>query len=107
MRVSAVKTYLVNPGVAKNWLFVKVETDEGLIGWGEAYTQADRDRAIEVHVAQLARYLVGNSPFDVRHFTFSAYTDFATKRGSMDLFAAISALEQALWDIAGKAAGQP
>ncbi len=107
MRVSAVKTYLVNPGVAKNWLFVKVETDEGLIGWGEAYTQADRDRAIEMHVAQLARYLVGNSPFDVRHFTFSAYTDFATKRGSMDLFAAISALEQALWDIVGKATGQP
>ncbi|MDP6038863.1 MAG: mandelate racemase/muconate lactonizing enzyme family protein, partial [Candidatus Latescibacteria bacterium] len=97
----------VNPGSSKNWLFVKIETDEGIHGWGECYTQLDRDKAIEVHVLQLARYLKGRSPFDIKHFTFMAYNDFGGKRGSMDLYCAISGIEQALWDICGKAAGQP
>lgn len=107
MKVTSVKTFLIHPGLAKNWLFVKVETDEGLHGWGEAYTQNDRDRALEIHIQELGRYLIGRSPFNIKHFTFVAYTDFAGKRGAMDLYCAISALEHALWDIAGKAAGQP
>ena len=107
MKITAVETFLVNSGSSKNWLFVKVETDEGLHGWGEAYTQLDRDRAIEVHIQQLGRYLIGRSPFNIKHFTFMAYTDFAGKRGAMDLYCAISGLEQALWDIVGKATNQP
>ena len=107
MKITAVKPTLVHPGAGKNWLFVKVETDAGIHGWGEAYTQSDRDRAIEIHIQQLARYLVGRSPFDIKHFTFMAYTDFAGKRGAMDLYCAVSGIEHALWDIAGKAAGQP
>lgn len=107
MQITDVKTFLVCPGTGKNWLFVKVETDTGLYGWGEAYTQSDRDRAIELHVRQLARYLVGRDPFHIKHFTYMAYTDFAGKRGAMDLYCAISGIEQALWDIAGKASGQP
>ena len=82
--------------LCQSLIFVKIETDEGLSGWGEAYTQADRDRTIEVHIQQLARYLVGRSPFDIKHFTFMAYTDFAGKRGAMDLYSAISGLEQAM-----------
>jgi galactonate dehydratase len=107
MKISAVKTFLVDSGKSKNWLFVKVETDEGIHGWGEAYTQLDRDRAIELHIQQLGRYLIGRSPFNIKHFTSMAYTDFAGKRGAMDLYCAISGLEQAMWDIVGKAAGQP
>jgi len=107
MKVTNVKTFLVNPGSYKHWLFVKVETDTGLYGWGECYTQLDRDKVIETHVQQLGRYLIGRNPFDIKHFTFQAYTDFASKRGAMDLYSAISGLEQALWDIVGKAAGQP
>lgn len=107
MQITAVKTFIVDPGVGKNWLFVKVETDSGLYGWGEAYTQADRDRAIEIHVQQLGRYLMGRNPFDIKHFTFLAYNDYANKRGSMECYCAISGLEQALWDIVGKATGQP
>ena len=107
MKITNIKTFLIDPGVSKNWLFVKVETDNGLYGWGEAYTQLDRDRAIETYVQQLGRYLIGRSPFDIKHFTYMAYTDFAGKRGSMDLYCAISSLEQALWDIAGKATNQP
>jgi galactonate dehydratase len=107
MKITDIKTFLVNPGTSKNWLFVKIETDEGIYGWGECYTQLDRDKTIEVHVLQLARYLKGRSPFDIKHFTFMAYNDFGGKRGSMELYCAISGIEQALWDICGKAAGQP
>ena len=107
MQITAIKTFIVDPGVGKNWLFVKLETDNGLVGWGEAYTQADRDRAIETHIQQLGRYLVGRNPFDIKHFTFLAYNDYANKRGSMEFYCAISAIELALWDIVGKATGQP
>ena len=107
VKVTEVKTFLVHPGIGKNWLFVKVETDGGIHGWGEAYTQSDRDQAIEAHVRQLGRYLVGRDPFQIKHFTHIAYTDFASKRGAMDLYCALSGIEQALWDIAGKATGQP
>ena len=107
MRVERVNSFLVHPGSAKNWLFVKLETDAGVHGWGEAYTQHDRDRSIQVHVEELGRYLTGRSPFDIKHFTYAAYTDFASKRGAMDLYAAISAIEQAMWDIVGKSLNQP
>ena len=107
MKITDVKTFLIHPGTGKNWLFVKVETDAGVHGWGEAYTQADRDRSIEITVQQLRRYLIGRSPFDIKHFTFMAYTDFATRRGSMEFYCAVSGIEHALWDIAGKATGQP
>jgi galactonate dehydratase len=107
MHVKAVRTFLVDPGSHKHWLFVKVETDGGLYGWGECYTQLDRDRAIETHVQELGRYLIGRKAFDIKHFTYMAYTDFAAKRGAMDLYCAISGIEQALWDIAGKMTGQP
>lgn len=107
MKVTDVKTFLVHPAAGKNWLFVKVETDEGIYGWGEAYTQADRDRSIEITIQQLRRYLIGRSPFDIKHFTYMAYTDFATRRGSMEFYCALSGIEHALWDIVGKATGQP
>ncbi len=107
MRVTDVKTFLVDPGAGKAWLFVKVETDAGIAGWGEAYTQADRDRAIVAHIEAMARYLVGRDPFAIKHFTTVMYLDWAGKRGAMDFYCALSGIEQALWDIAGKATGQP
>ena len=107
MQVTGVTPFLVDPGRGKNWLLVKVDTDAGISGWGECYTQADRDRSIVAHVEQLARYLVGRDPFHIKHFTFMAYHDFAGKRGAMDLFSAISGLELALWDIVGKQCGVP
>jgi galactonate dehydratase len=107
MKVTDVRTFLVHPGSGKNWLFVKVETDAGIHGWGECYTQSDRDRAIEVHVEELARYLKGRDPHNIKHFTYMAYNDFASKRGAMDLYSAVSGIEQALWDIVGKSLGTP
>src|SRR5919108_1574352 len=107
MYVTAVTPFLVDPGTGKNWLFVKVDTSEGISGWGECYTQADRDQSIVAHVRQLSRYLIERSPLHIKHFTYMAYNDFAGKRGSMELYSAVSGIEQALWDITGKRFGVP
>jgi galactonate dehydratase len=107
VKITDVKTFLADPGVAKNLCFVKVETDEGIHGWGECYTQADRDIQIVAHVEQLERYLVGRNPTNIKHFMQVAYDDFAGRRGAMDLYSALSGIEQALWDITGKKLGAP
>ena len=107
MKITDVKHFLANPGRGKNLCFVKVETDEGLYGWGEAYTQADRDVQITAHIDQLRRYLIGRDPRNIKHFIQWAYDDFAGRRGAMDFWCAVSGIEHALWDITGKAAGMP
>ncbi len=107
MKVTSVKCITVHPGWRKNWIFVKVETDEGHHGWGEAYSQYDRDRAITAHVEEMGRYLVGRDPFHIKHFTQIAFDDYAARRGSLEFYSALSGIEAALWDIVGKATGQP
>src|SRR4051812_44249987 len=102
MKIRSISAFAAYPGWRKKLIFVKVETDEGLVGWGEAYSQYDRDRAITAHVEELGRYAVGRNPFDIKHFTHMAFDDYAQRRGSLELFCAISGIEQALWDIAGK-----
>jgi galactonate dehydratase len=91
----------------KNWLFVKVETDEDVYGWGESYTQLDRYRNIEQIVQEMGRYLLDRSIFNIKHFAKMVYDDFAGRRGSMDLYCALSGIEQALWDVVGKTLDSP
>lgn len=107
MKITAVKAYAVHPGWRKNLIFVKVETDAGIHGWGEAYSQYDRDTAVMAQLNALGPYMVGRSPFDIKHFTQFAFDDYAARRGSVELFCAISGIEQAMWDIVGKATQQP
>lgn len=107
MKITAVKSFSVHPGWRKNLIFVKVETDSGIYGWGEAYSQYDRDTAVMAQLNALGPYLTGRSPFDIKHFTQFAFDDYAARRGSVELWCAISGIEQALWDIVGKACGQP
>jgi galactonate dehydratase len=107
MKITAVKHYTVHPGWRKNLIFVKVETDAGIHGWGEAYSQYDRDTAVAAQLEALGRYTVGRSPFDIKHFTQIAFDDYAQRRGSVELFCAVSGIEQAMWDIVGKACKQP
>ena len=107
MKITAVKPYTVHPGWRKNLIFVKVETDSGIHGWGEAYSQYDRDTAVMAQLEALGKYALGRDPFNIKHFTQIAFDDYAARRGSLELFCAISGIEQALWDIVGKACGQP
>ena len=107
MKITSVTPFLLHPGVGKNLLFVKIETDEGIHGWGESYTQSDRDMTVVAHIEQLTRYLIGRDPMHIRHFMKWAYEDFAAKRSAMDFWCAVSGIEIALWDITGKAMDQP
>jgi galactonate dehydratase len=107
MKITAVKSFTVHPGWRKNLIFVRVETDAGIHGWGEAYSQYDRDTAVTAQLEALGRYAVGRSPFDIKHFTQIAFDDYAQRRGSVELFCAISGIEQAMWDIVGKSCKQP
>jgi galactonate dehydratase len=107
MQVRTVTPFLVDTGANKSWLFVKLETDEGLVGWGEAYTQQDRDAAMLAHITEMGRHLVGRSPFAIKHFSSVMHLDYALRRPAMDYWSALSAIEQAMWDIVGKACNQP
>ena len=107
MKITKVTSYAVHPGWRKNLIFVKVETDSGIHGWGEAYSQYDRDTAVMAQLEALGKYALGRDPFNIKHFTQIAFDDYAARRGSLELFCAISGIEQALWDIVGKACGQP
>jgi galactonate dehydratase len=107
MKITAVKTFLVNESSRKNYLFIKVDTDEDICGWGEAFAYFDNDTALVQEVEQLSRYLIGRSPFNIKHFTQIAYNDYSARRGTMGMFCALSGIEQAMWDIVGKAVKQP
>lgn len=107
MKVVKVECLAVHPGWRKNLIFVRVETEDGLVGWGEAYSQYDRDRAIAAQVEALGQYLVGRDAFHIRHFVQIAFDDYAQRRASLEYWCALSGIEQALWDLAGKATGQP
>jgi len=115
MKITGIKSFLAHPTyskdpdivIKKNMLLVKVETDEGIIGWGEANTMADRELCINQHVASLSRYLLGKNPFHIKKFTEMVWHIFAERRGAVDLFCAMSGIEQALWDIVGKSLDTP
>src|SRR6266545_7149226 len=59
------------------------------------------------HLTEMGRHLVGRNAFAIKHFTSVMYLDYALRRPAMDFWSALSALEHALWDIAGKACNQP
>lgn len=105
--VATVDTFLVDSGTTKNWLFVKIVTSEGVVGWGECYTAPEREPAIADVVSKLSAHLVGRSVHEIRAFLLMAYRDFATLRGSLEFYSALSGLELALWDVVGKRLGQP
>ena len=107
MKITGIECLPVHAGWRKNFVFVRIETDAGIIGWGEAYSQYDRDRAVAAQVEELGRYLIGRDPFQIKHILQIAFDDYAQRRGSLELFCATSGIEQALWDIVGKATKQP
>jgi galactonate dehydratase len=104
MRISAVTTSLMRVD-RQNWLFVTVETDEGISGIGEASLEG-RELTVEAAIRDHARYLVGQDPLRISHHWQAMYRH-GFWRGGVVLNSALSGLEQALWDIKGKALGVP
>jgi galactonate dehydratase len=102
MKIARIETFLFDPGTAKNLLFCRVETDTGLHGWGEAYVTPGKEQVIELCSQAMAKYVIGRSPFNIRHTGQVLFEDFAMRRASLDLLSAWSAIEIAMWDIVAK-----
>lgn len=107
MKIARVETFLFDPGCAKNLLFCRMETEDGLHGWGEAYVTPGKEPVIEQCLQAMARHVIGRSAFNIRHTAQIMFEDFAIRRASLDLMSAWSALEIAMWDIVAKRAGMP
>ncbi|MFB0557839.1 MAG: galactonate dehydratase [Candidatus Bathyarchaeia archaeon] len=91
--------------VSPRWLFLKMYTDEELVGYGEPVVEG-RALTVETAVRELERYLVGKDPFEIEHHWQAMYRG-AFYRGGPVLTSAISGVEQAMWDILGKSLGVP
>lgn len=104
MKIRQIETIPVFGG-GRDWVFVRVHTDEGLIGTGEG-TLEGRARTIVSAVDELSDYLIGEDPFRIEHLWQIMYRH-AFYRGGPVMNSAISGVEQALWDILGQALGQP
>ncbi len=107
MKIARIETFLLHPGSGKNLLFCRVETEDGLHGWGEAYVTRGKEKVIEACIHCMAEYVIGRSAYSIRHTAQVLFEDFAIRRVSMELLSAWSAIEIALWDILGKRTGQP
>jgi len=101
IRITRLETFLVKP----RWLFLKVHTDAGLVGLGEPITEG-RARTCAAAIEEIAPYLVGKDPRRVVHHWQAIYRH-AFYRGGPILTSALSGIDQALWDIKGKALGVP
>jgi galactonate dehydratase len=104
LRITSVATVVVNAEM-RNWVFVRVDTDEGLHGWGEA-TLEWKTRAVVGAVEDLAPLIVGRDPRDVAQ-AHRAMTKFSFWRLGVVGASAVSGIEMALWDILGKSLGVP
>ncbi len=104
MKVTAIKTFICN-AFRTNFVFVKVETDSGLYGWGEA-TLEYKELTIQAAIHDLESYLIGKDPHNIEAFRHDCYRD-AYWRGGPVLMSALAGVEMALWDIKGKALGVP
>ncbi len=104
LKITDIKTFLVGVG-GRNLVFVKVETDQGIHGIGEAYSCGPDEATIAV-IQDFKRWLLGQEPRNIEHLWATMY-NFTRFPGGLVVNAAISGIEHALWDIAGKAAGLP
>jgi len=101
LRITKLETFLVKP----RWLFLKIHTDEGIVGLGEPILEGRAKTCAEA-VEEIAPYLIGKDPRNVVHHWQAIYRH-AFYRGGPLLTSALSGVEQALWDIKGKLLGVP
>lgn len=99
MKIESVE--VVQAGI---YLFVKVTTNEGIVGWGEGLP--DNFRSVATFVDECKRFLLGQDPFKIEHLWQTMFRGFFWKGGFVHC-SAISAIEMALWDIKGKVLGVP
>ncbi|MFC7892218.1 enolase C-terminal domain-like protein [Streptomyces sp. NPDC057381] len=101
MKITRVETFAVPP----RWLLCRVETDEGVVGWGEPVVEG-RAATVRTAVHELAEPLIGQDPSRIEDH-WQVMTKSSFYRGGPVLSSAVAGLDQALWDIAGKRFGVP
>ena len=104
MKIADIKTFLVGTG-GRNWVYVKILTDQGLFGIGEAYSAGPDEATIKV-IEDFKLWLVGQDPRNVQYL-FDVMYNTTRFPGGIITNSAISGIEHALWDIAAKSAGVP
>jgi len=104
LKITGLKTFTVNVG-GVNWVFCKVYTDQGLVGLGEG-SITSKEATLSNAIMDNERLLIGRDPTDIEGIWQTLYR-VPRWRGGPILNSAISAIEIALWDIAGKALGVP
>lgn len=104
MKITDLKTYVVHC-YRTNWVFVKIETDEGISGVGEA-TLEMKEKTVEAAVLELKGYLLGLDPREIERHFHVMYRDSYWRTGPV-LMSALSAVEMALWDISAQELGVP
>ena len=92
--------------VPPSWVWLKLHTDEGIIGLGEPYLENHAD-AVIAEVARLEPFLIGKDPLRIEQLWEEMYNSGLGYKGGPIKMSAISGIDIALWDIAGKAAGLP
>ncbi|GAB2965576.1 galactonate dehydratase [Streptomyces pseudoechinosporeus] len=101
MKIVKIETFRVPP----RWLFLRIETDEGIVGWGEPIVEG-RAETVAAAVAELSDLLIGTDPRRIEdHWQVLAKGGFY--RGGPVLSSALAGIDQALWDIKGRALGVP
>jgi len=96
MKITNYELFKVPP----RWLFLKIKTDEGIVGWGEPVIEG-RAHTVKAAVEELMEYLIGKDPFRIEDHWNTLYRS-GFYRGGPILMSAISGIDQALWDIKGK-----
>ncbi len=101
MKITDLKLYVVQP----RWLFLKIETDEGICGWGEPVIEG-RTATVKAAVEELKCYLTKKNPLNIEDHWQVLYRG-GFYRGGPEVMSAIAGIDQALWDIKGKYLNAP
>ncbi|PJI96143.1 galactonate dehydratase [Acidovorax sp. 69] len=99
MKITRLTTFLVPP----RWCFLKIETDEGIVGWGEPVLEG-RAHTVAAAVEELGDYLIGKDPRHIEDHWTVLYRGGFYRGGGVHM-SALAGIDQALWDIKGKALG--
>jgi galactonate dehydratase len=99
VKITGLETFLVPP----RWLFLRIATDEGISGWGEPILEG-RAATVRTAVDELSDYLIGEGPCRISHL-WQILSKGSFYRGGPVLSSAVAGIDQALWDILGKAHG--
>jgi galactonate dehydratase len=105
LKITDMKTILVDAQNDENFVFVKIYTNQGIVGLGEG-TLTGKEATVAEAIMEHKRYLVGKDPTDIE-FHWQGMFRGPRYRGGPVLSSALSAVEIALWDILGQALGQP